>query len=1832
MIRAVVTALVCVVAGCTTYDSPLAGRGSDGEAPRCVDRDGDGFGRDCGEGPDCDDHDPALSSGPTCPACVAPDDGCPCEVGAGAVSCFLEKTVAGDGTVMCHEGTRYCRGGAWSACEDVHSYPMPSEVGANAIIDRDAPPEHCNDCNVKCFVIRDNLDPVDGGLDGGQVEWGSGGGLTLGAVPDASWTPPPPDADYGTGPTDNPDEDAPCTPGTAPDWDCDDIEDRFDPHPFDKPFATASDAIFLDIAPGETGTGVVDLTFYLRSMDVYFLVDATKTMQAVHTKLQSVLINGTFLGSEVECVDSDLDGTPDQDLKEQGLIGAIRCIVRDANIGAGFVREIPFDPYGDIDEITFRHLVDVTSNAAAVRSAIDTIENQRDRDWPDAHTMALYSLTTGNGLYMGLTRPGVAPRVGCPEETWGYPCFREDVLPVVVLVTDAPMHNGPFIAEQSYQYPIDYDPAKLQITSGTTAGYLELPVTNERFSSAYDVGNAGTKYVTYAGDTRVMESDYGTATLSCLAAGSAGAPDAAFTFTLSTTKQVTLSTAGSGFSAALGLYSHSAESPRALTSDASNENWLQPHDAGDVYTQWKVVSGTTAGMAADYTGAFVGCTAEDTASDAVFRFSLLKDTRVRLDTTGSAFDTVLSLHSEPPVLAEAAATNNTNDVGASAQYLGDVYQRDVSVSGGNSAATTIAADYTALQVGCTADTDSPDAVYRFSLSKATRVRLSTVGSSFDTVLALTDGDFGSPLDVGVSSANEAQASAYDAGNVVGTWKRLLGTTLGMNANYRDAFVGCGAGTTSPDAVFEFSLASDTRVRLDTTGSAFDTVVSLHNGAIDPVASLTNGTNTNEVAPSAFALGTINDAWYEVSGATTTAMNDDYLGETVGCGASSTSPDAVYAFTVAASTRVRVDTVGSSFDTMLALHDAPPPYHVDVPLAPTPELHDIGSLNNTSRVFTGNTTALTSDYGGLSMGCGAYDATHDIAFKFHVDLETGVEINTSGSGYDTVIGLYPDTIKAPKEPPAIIVPNTNETKATATNAGAIDSGWQVFSGSTASMVSNFGDFGCSAAANARDAVVRFRLDAPHNVRVDTGGSSFDTVIGVFRWADDVLVACDADSGPGETSVLTTLLPVGEYYVVLKGDGPSDKGPYKLSVRDLDAANVLVCDDDLGGGGASKIIARLVPGDYHVLIKGKTPPSDGPFQIRFTDRDWFSIKHRIACDDNGGGASDSLIEQDLAPGTYYAIVKGDLSTEKGPYKVRVRDASSAAASSHNLACNDDGASPPVSRVEQDLTAGTYWAVLKGKGTAAGGYQLALRDLGSGAVGERIDCNDDDPAGGTHSVIERDLAAGTYLAYVKGGVASAKGPYALRVTDVTNTGTGTIVCDDDGAGGTASGIEQDLVAGTYWAILKGGAASPSGAYSLTLRDMNSVTRQALACELDGKHTISLPSGTYDVLVKGTSNGAKGPYQLTIGNGQTMAATFNPPTWVTTLDAMNDRDVRVVTILNCHDNGLHGDGRECDDARSQAIEIANATNALGIDFAPLVFDIDGNGEGLEEAVLDAVRELSGNLGMDVSVRVVFDPDANPGFGVVISAVDQPGDGCDGLVGITHQDCVPGATPTFHIAFTNPHDDPVPLNPNDPKGGYWFRADLIASGKYFVAAVPIYIIPRDVDGSAPGTEPLLYDTGIYVQDIDFPLGCIGTESPDWSHLTWSADLPAGTAIDFAACTADTPAELDACAPIVVARVVGTGACTNDAMCGLGFCAQNGVCQTITSGVCVDDSQCALGADCVSGTCVYAGQPVYIGSVLGPGNFLPNLRMRITLSANVAANDAPTLFDWALTYLCRGNL
>jgi hypothetical protein len=76
-----------------------------------------------------------------------------------------------------------------------------------------------------------------------------------------------------------------------------------------------------------------------------------------------------------------------------------------------------------------------------ILDAIEGLRIKNGEDLPESSVPALYATATGSSLsWAGGMTP---PQSSCPGGTTGYPCFREEALPIVVLVSDADFHNGP---------------------------------------------------------------------------------------------------------------------------------------------------------------------------------------------------------------------------------------------------------------------------------------------------------------------------------------------------------------------------------------------------------------------------------------------------------------------------------------------------------------------------------------------------------------------------------------------------------------------------------------------------------------------------------------------------------------------------------------------------------------------------------------------------------------------------------------------------------------------------------------------------------------------------------------------------------------------------------------------------------------------------------------------------------------------------------------------------------------------------------------------------------------------------------------------------------------------------------------------------------------------------------------------------------------------------------------------------------------------------------------------------------------------------------------------
>ena len=239
----------------------------------------------------------------------------------------------------------------------------------------------------------------------------------------------------------------------------------------------------------------IDFVNRIESADVFFLVDTTGTMDGERDNLVMGL--------------TDI------------VVPGIRDAIPDAWFGAAGFEDYPISPYGG-DAAGDRPFYLLTSMIPAeqdlstpgtgsaalmeganevpdILDAIDALRIRNGEDLPEAFVPALYATATGDGLPW----PGgmVPPQSSCAPGRHGYPCFREEALPIVVLVGDAPFHNGPDMAEIYGSIPDapTYD--------GAVAALDEIGARVVGIYSGDPMELAASHFRRIATDTRTLDAD-----------------------------------------------------------------------------------------------------------------------------------------------------------------------------------------------------------------------------------------------------------------------------------------------------------------------------------------------------------------------------------------------------------------------------------------------------------------------------------------------------------------------------------------------------------------------------------------------------------------------------------------------------------------------------------------------------------------------------------------------------------------------------------------------------------------------------------------------------------------------------------------------------------------------------------------------------------------------------------------------------------------------------------------------------------------------------------------------------------------------------------------------------------------------------------------------------------------------------------------------------------------------------------------------------------------------------------------------------------------------------
>jgi hypothetical protein len=1247
----------------------------------CIDLDGDSYGFQCAPGADCDDNNSQVHKG--CGRCDKPADNCECVSGQAPVSCSLPYELTSSGGLLCREGMRYCRDDVWTSCEGISSFVAPPPTGdkqlggtRQALVgDAGDSGASCgNPCNPDCYRVEDRLDSFDGGLPDAlitstQVVKTSGGGITV----------------YSTGGEEEAVKDAgnvnayDCSVGLPPDKDCDRIPDQYDDLnelAGEKPFETTNNSIFADLAPGQSVSQTFDLKFKVNTADIYFYMDMSGSMAEERDQLIDDLTVGNFLPADVagnDCSDRNFDGTADNELKTAGVTGNIACLIREANFGAGWFRDIPFSGYGAVDYEMFEHRIDITGDTTAVKSSLEGFLTRSGVDTPEGSMQGMWSLITGKELHAGWSRPGIPARSGCPAGTWGYPCFRDGTIPIIIHITDDWIHEGPAAVTGMTSDTVPYNATTLAAdpmsvgTPDPVTGLYYRPLTSaaDTLANAQDFGTVDGKLITYVGDTSKMVSDYTYASAGVCGAGtgwsttSQTAPDAVFKFTVGTNgpsgpRTLRLSSAGTRFNSSIMLMSDSLPAGQAVS---GNGSYASPANLGTFNGTRQV---------------WTGDNSNTTTHPPVYSREALS-----LDSNTTCF-----------------ANGNSADLGPVAVHK-----------------LQLATDNMSLRLTGTGGTGQNVAIFAGVPKAPTTISLTT----------------GINCGAGVVSNCNDTIGKYSAGDLVGKHLHYIAgdTALAsVTSNYNTYFATCPSSyTTSGDTALDFTLSQATNIRIETAGtgttltSSFNHGISLMKFETGPFYTTTNVPSGNGNEANAYSIAdtqitATNGDWMRFEGNSSTdgatfaqsqvggsAANVCNNGNT---GAASAERDMVFKFTVNSTATYEFETLPtdptSGYKTWLSLHK-------DMVTKPTTTIalqssndgtHSIGSVEKSTVVLNNGQMNLADRTHRQSWmnGCGSTSGSaplggRDYVFSFTVDSATSVAISTvaasgaSGTlpGFNSFVHLFED---------------------------GVSDGNQVL-GSCADQATNaFSRTFNVVPGTTYYAVVK---EWTYDGSMSNAEGSFGVIVSDTRTPQ--FLACDAGSLSSSTnySRISRSLTAGTYFVVVKGTGTGSNHQYALNIRKPATLPVATrwtsqaCAESTSG--RAHIDGTYPAGSYSVIVKGRGT-AEGKFNL--TLRDLGVAPQPLACYNTFSKPTITtaplprLNASTGLPIDYYVVSRNN-TTAGSPYTLVVE---SGTAAGYVNACDDDSAVGDDGELYLSVYPGTYYAILKGASAGLSGmFQMTIGD---------------------------------------------------------------------------------------------------------------------------------------------------------------------------------------------------------------------------------------------------------------------------------------------------------------------------------------------------------------------------------------------------------------------------------------------------------------------------------------------------------------------------------------------
>lgn len=236
------------------------------------------------------------------------------------------------------------------------------------------------------------------------------------------------------------------------------------------PSSVPADPGLYFVLPYQGGEQTRDFTFStgIAKADIYFLVDTTASMQPA--------IDALVASLDTKVIPTILNG----DLTANPPIPAIT----DAWMGVGAVRDVPWGGYGQPGDDIYEHRFTVGASTVVgdvqapvkvgntykapdnVGAILGSLVAAQGGDGPEGTTQALW-IAAANKPYAatigGIWSPAPPYPATCADPTrFSVPCFRQGSIPIFVVITDAPFHNGPQLVDA-------YDPSVV----GGTKSYAE---------------------------------------------------------------------------------------------------------------------------------------------------------------------------------------------------------------------------------------------------------------------------------------------------------------------------------------------------------------------------------------------------------------------------------------------------------------------------------------------------------------------------------------------------------------------------------------------------------------------------------------------------------------------------------------------------------------------------------------------------------------------------------------------------------------------------------------------------------------------------------------------------------------------------------------------------------------------------------------------------------------------------------------------------------------------------------------------------------------------------------------------------------------------------------------------------------------------------------------------------------------------------------------------------------------------------------------------------------------------------------------------------------------